>query len=131
MSKTEQKNRTRKKILIIEDEPDQILMLRIRLEGNDFEVVSAPDGDEGLKTVQKENPDLIILDLIMPKMDGLDVCRNLKGNTKTSKTPIIVMTASGEDSLEEKSRSSGSDCFMRKPYDSKDLVEKIKELLDH
>jgi len=119
----------KKKILFIEDEIDQIVMVQTRLEGSGYEVIGAMDGEEGLKKVHEENPDLILLDLIIPKIDGFEVCRRLRGCPDTSNIPVIVITASGTRDVEGKCRAVGADEIIRKPYESTDLVSKIKALL--
>lgn len=118
-----------KKILFVEDEPDQIALVKMRLESNGFKFVSAMDGEEGLKKVYEEKPDLILLDLLMPKMTGDELCRIIKEDEKTKHIPIIVLTAYGAEDLEEKCLVCGAYECIRKPYDSKALVEKIKKIL--
>lgn len=118
-----------KKILFIEDEPDQIMMVSMRLEANGYQIISANNGEEGLKLAQKEKPDLVLLDLVMPKMDGSEVCRHLKQDAETKKIPIIIITASGVKNLEEKCLKSGAEDVIRKPFESADLVAKIRALL--
>jgi len=118
-----------KKILIIEDEPDQILMLGTRLNAVGYKIVSASDGEKGLKMVSTESPDLILLDIILPKMDGYKVCKSVKENPDIAKIPIIMITAAGVKDLEEKCMAAGADALIRKPYECTDLVEKIKGLL--
>lgn len=117
------------KILFIEDEPDHIEMVRMRLEASGFEFVSAKDGEEGLKKVASEKPDLILLDIVIPKIDGFEVCRRLKARPATRNTPVLVITASGLKDLDEKCLALGADDIVRKPYNSSDLVSKIKDLL--
>ncbi|HOW58433.1 MAG TPA: response regulator [Candidatus Omnitrophota bacterium] len=119
----------KKKILFIEDEPDQILMIRLRLEKNDFMVVSAEDGLEGIKKAKEEKPDLILLDVIMPGMNGLEVCRKLRSDPLTKKIPVITTTAAGIDDLEHECLAAGADACVRKPYDSVDLISKVTSLL--
>jgi len=118
-----------KKILFIEDEPDQIAMVGMRLEAVGYEMLSASDGKEGLKKVSEEKPDLILLDMIMPKMDGLEVCRRLKETPDTAGIPVIVITATGEKDAEKRCRDCGAEDFVKKPYESKNLVAKIEALL--
>ena len=118
-----------KKILIIEDEPGQILMLGTRLKAVGYKIVSAGDGEEGLKMVSTENPDLILLDIILPKIDGYKVCKSVKENPDIAKIPIIMITAAGVKDLEEKCKAAGADALIRKPYECTDLVKKIKDLL--
>jgi CheY-like chemotaxis protein len=115
-----------KKILFIEDEPDQIMVVKIRLEADGFEFISATNGEDGLKEAQSEKPDLILLDIIMPKMDGYEVCKRLKADPKTKAIPVIVITAVATKDLEQKCVGVGADDLIRKPYESADLVAKIK-----
>lgn len=119
----------KKKILFIEDEPDQILVIKARLEANGFEVESAMDGEEGLKKVYEIKPDLILLDLIMPKMNGFEVCRRLKSDDATKNIPVLIITAAGMKDLEEQCRINRSDGLIRKPYDSAEFVAKVKKML--
>lgn len=119
-----------KKILFIEDEPDQIMMIKMRLEANNYEFVSAPDGEEGLKKAFEIKPDLVLLDLVMPKMDGYEVCRRLKKDPETSNIPILLITASGARDIEEKCIEAGANACIKKPCESKELLAKIKKLLN-
>ncbi len=118
-----------KKILIIEDEADQIMVLKTRLEANDFSVISATDGGEGLKKVYRDKPDMIILDVLMPNIDGIEVCKSLKKDPETKSIPIIIITAAGLKDIENMCATAGADGCIRKPYDSTELVKKIKTLL--
>ncbi len=120
----------KKKILFIEDEPDQIMMISLRLEKSGYTIISSLDGKEGLKKAQTEKPDLILLDVIMPGMDGLEVCRRLRRDPVTKHIPIISTTAAGMDDIEHACLTAGADDCIRKPYDSSDLLMKIKRLLE-
>ncbi|OGX10704.1 MAG: hypothetical protein A2351_06145 [Omnitrophica bacterium RIFOXYB12_FULL_50_7] len=120
----------KKKILFIEDEPDQIVMISLRLEKNGYEVVSSMDGVEGLKMAVSEKPDLILLDVIMPGIDGFEVCRRLRKDPATKHIPIISTTAAGADDVEHQCITVGADDCVRKPYDSMDLLTKIQRLLE-
>jgi len=86
----------KKKILIVDDEPDFADMIKMRLEANDYEVVTANDGVEGLRKAEEENPNLILLDIMMPGMDGYEVLRRLKRGEGTQYIPIVMLTAKGE-----------------------------------
>ena len=119
----------KKKVIFIEDEPDMIMMVKIRLEALDYEVISANDGEEGLKKIREQKPDLVLLDLLLPKLDGFQVCKFLKDDSKTKDIPVIIITASGRKDIEEKCILAGADCCIRKPFDSQDLVAKVKELI--
>lgn len=118
-----------KKILFIEDEPDQIMMISLRLKKNGYTVISALDGDEGLKKAVREKPDLILADVIMPGIDGFEVCRRLRADPATAHIPIISTTAAGADDIEYQCRQAGADDCVRKPYASSDLLAKIQALL--
>ena len=120
----------KRKILFIEDEPDQIMMISLRLEKNDYEVISSMDGEEGLRRAVLEKPDLILVDVIMPGMDGFEVCRRLRRDLATKHIPIISTTAAGIDDVEQQCLAAGADDCVRKPYDSSDLLAKIRHLLD-
>ncbi len=118
-----------KKILYVEDEKDEILMIKTRLEDEGYAVVSAADGEEGLRKVQEEKPDLVLLDLIMPKMNGYEFCCHLKDDPATNDIPIIIITASGAKDLERQCFKRGVKEIIHKPYDSSYLLEKIASYL--
>lgn len=119
----------KKKILFIEDEPDQIMMISLRLRKSGFYVVAARNGEEGLAKAVKNKPDLILLDIIMPDVDGFEVCRRLRHHPVTKKIPIIATTAAGVDDLERECLAVGANDCLRKPYDSEDLLTKIERML--
>lgn len=120
----------KRKILFIEDEPDQIMMVSLRLEKSGYEVISSRDGEQGLKMAAEERPDLILLDVIMPGMDGFEVARRLRKDPSTRHIPIISTTAAGMDDVEHSCLAAGVDDCVRKPYDSADLLLKIRRLLE-
>ncbi len=122
-------NEKKIKILFIEDEPDQITMISLRLKKNGYEVIAAQDGEEGLKKAVEANPDLILLDVLMPGIDGLEVCRRLKKDPRTLHIPVINTTAAGMDDIEHACRMAGADDCLRKPYASEDLLLKLERLL--
>lgn len=119
-----------KRILVVEDEKDLMETLALRLESNDYEVIKAHDGQEGLDKARKENPDLIILDLMLPKMDGYKVCGLLKRDSRYSRIPIIIFTARGQDSDKKMGEDLGADAYITKPFDTKTLLGKIEELIE-
>jgi CheY-like chemotaxis protein len=119
----------KKKVLFVEDEPDQITMITLRLEKSGYEVVSCSDGETGLKKAVEEKPDLILLDVILPGMDGLEICRLLRANPVTRAIPVISTTAAGADDVERSCLAAGANACVRKPYDSVDLLAKIKRLI--
>ena len=117
------------KILLVEDDSYMVKAITIRLEANDFEVVAALDGEEGLAKSRSEKPDLIILDVMLPKMDGFDICRKLKIDKQYKDIPIIMLTAKFQPSDIRFGKEMGADAYMTKPFDSQALLAKIEELL--
>ena len=105
-------------------------MISLRLEKNGYEVISSLDGEEGVEMAIKEKPDLVLADVIMPGIDGFEVCRRLRKNPLTTHIPIISTTAAGMDDVEHQCITAGADDCVRKPYDSADLLMKIKRLLE-
>lgn len=118
-----------KKILIADDEPDFVELISMRLEVNGFEVVAAKDGQEAIDKTKKEKPDLLILDLMMPKLDGFEVCRMLKFDDNFKNLPIIVLSALDQQQDREKAIEAGADEYFIKPFDLSLLLTKIKNLI--
>lgn len=119
-----------KKILVVDDEIQIVDVIKARLEANSYLVLTAHDGQEALEKARLEKPDLIILDLMLPKMDGYKVCRMLKFDEKYKKIPIILFTARVNENNKKMGKEVGADAYITKPFDSKDLLAKIKELLE-
>ena len=117
------------KILIVEDEANIRQLLRYNLEKEGFQVMEAADGLQGLKTAQREKPDLVLLDLMLPGMDGLEVCRTLKGAPATSALPIIMLTAKAEEVDKIIGLELGADDYMTKPFSPRELTARIKAVL--
>ncbi len=118
-----------KKILIIEDERSLVTMLKMRLEANGYEVMFATDGETGLKVAQEGQADLIILDLMLPKIDGYKICRMLKFDAKYRGIPVIILTAKAMEEDKELGFRVGADAYITKPFEPEILLAKIKELL--
>lgn len=119
-----------KKILIVDDEPDILDVTALRLSSFGYVVVTAHDGEEGLIVADKENPDLVLLDLALPRMSGYDVCRSLRTQEKFKKTPVILFTASVTDlKLSDKVKSVGANDSISKPFDPQELLKKVKKYL--
>jgi len=119
----------KKRILLIEDEVDMVYALTLQLEAINCEVLSATDGQTGLDMACNENPDLIILDLMLPKIDGYKICRMLKFDERYKKIPIIMFTARVQDQDKKLGQEVGADAYITKPFDSKALLDKINALL--
>ena len=114
------------RILVVDDDKNICELLRLYLEKEGFEVTLAFDGAEGISKFNKENPDLILLDIMMPNMDGWQVCREIR---KTSQCPIIMLSAKGETIDKVLGLELGADDYVVKPFDSKEVVARIKAIL--
>jgi len=119
----------KRKILVIDDEIELVKAIQIRLEHAGFEVLVAYDGQEGLNRAQKEKPDLIILDLMLPKMEGYKVCGLLKVDARYNKIPIILLTARAQPADQKLGLELGADAYITKPFQHEVVITKIKELL--
>ncbi len=119
----------KKKILIVDDEAEIVKAVQIRLEHEGYEVLVAADGQEGLAKAKTESPDLVVLDVMLPKLDGFEVCRFLKFDEKYKKIPIIMLTARAQKIDEDTSKQVGADAYIAKPFDRGAVIAKIKELL--
>jgi two-component system alkaline phosphatase synthesis response regulator PhoP len=118
-----------KKILIIEDEPDLVKGLKLNLSDEGYDVDWADNGTEGLRKAVEEAPDLIILDIMLPEMDGLEVCRNLR--QKNIYIPVIMLTAKGGEIDKVVGLEIGADDYMTKPFSIRELLARIKARLRH
>ena len=118
-----------KKIVIIEDEPDILEVLSYNLKREGFEVLSVTNGIEGLALVSKEIPDLILLDLMLPGMDGIEICSSIKNAPTMKNTLIIMVTAKGEESDIVLGLGVGADDYITKPFSPKELVARVKAVI--
>tara|TARA_B100000029_G_scaffold256182_1_gene252947 strand:+ start:308 stop:1006 length:699 start_codon:yes stop_codon:yes gene_type:complete len=117
------------KIVIVEDEADILKVIEYNLLKEGFEVKSALDGEEGLALIQKIMPELVLLDLMIPGIDGLEICRRLKGEAKTSFISIIMVTAKGEESDIVLGLGLGADDYVTKPFRPRELTARVKSVL--
>jgi len=124
-----QANISKKRILVVDDEPDFVKAIRIILEANNYEVTVATDGQQGLNLARSQKPDLIVLDLMLPKMDGYKVCRFLKFDEKYREIPIIMLTARGQEEDKSLGQQMGADDYIVKSEKPEILLEKINQLL--
>lgn len=120
---------TQKKILLVDDSSTMILMERMALSGGGYQLLAARDGEEALKAARDQRPDLILLDVVMPKMDGFEVCRRLRAEGPTRHIPIIIVSTRGEDGNIEKGFNSGCTDYVLKPLNGMELLTKVKSLL--
>lgn len=119
----------RKKILVVDDEKDLVVILEARLEAAGYEVIAAFDGAQALEKVKEKKPDLILLDVMMPKMDGYQVCRLLKFDEKSKEIPVIMLTARGQPGDKKLGQQVGVDDYMVKPFENEELLRKIETWL--
>jgi two-component system alkaline phosphatase synthesis response regulator PhoP len=119
----------RQKILIVDDELDTLVPLKRTLEAGDYQVIEASNGMEAIEKTRSEQPDLILLDLMMPGMDGIEVCKVLKEDPSTGDIPVIMLTAKGD--IEDKigGIETGADDYVTKPFDLGELKARIKMIL--
>ncbi len=116
------------KILLVDDEPSIVKMVAKRLEVAGFEVVVAMDGEEALEKAKGQGPDVIILDCMLPKLNGYEVCGALKKDPEHRKIPVIMLSARVQEKDEKAGLECGADAYMRKPFNSQELVEQINHL---
>lgn len=118
------------RVLLVDDEPSIVKMVGKRLEVEGFEVLVAIDGRAGLAKAQAEHPDLIILDLMLPKLNGYEVCTLLKQDTRFQKIPVILFTAKAQDKDEKLGMECGANAYVRKPFQAQELLGKIRSLIE-
>ena len=116
-------------ILIVEDEKDIQELVRYNLSKEGYRVTCANSGEEGLKTAQSLRPDLVILDLMLPGLDGLEVCRQMKKDPTTAQTPIVMLTAKGDESDIVAGLEMGADDYVTKPFSLKVFTSRVKAVL--
>ena len=121
--------RTPPRILIVDDNPTNVKVLQTRVAGEGYEVVTAADGEEGLAAARKQAPDLILLDVMMPKLDGIEVCRRLRADAAFPFTPIIMVTAMADSKDVIAGLEAGSDEYLTKPVDHAALVARVRSML--
>ncbi|MCX5701186.1 MAG: response regulator [Candidatus Omnitrophica bacterium] len=119
-----------KKILVVDDEPDLVAFVKLRLEAHNYSVVTAKDGKEALSVFDKENPDLVLLDILMPKIDGLKVCQTIRKDPSKARIPIIMLTAKDRSDDIHKAKEVGANGYIVKPFEAATLLFEIKSLLD-
>ena len=118
-----------KKVLIADDEQNIVISLEFLLRREGFEVLVASDGEEALDKVRAEKPDLVLLDVMMPKMNGFDVCQALRADPDLAGTRILMLTAKGRETEVSKGLGLGADAYMTKPFSTKELVIQVRSLL--
>ena len=118
------------KILAVDDESDVLLIVKTGLQSEGFEVVTATNGPDALEAVGQENPDLVVLDVMMPGMDGFEVLRHIKSNDETAHIPVIMLTGLSERAKIQEALVSGTDYYLVKPFDFMELIQKVRTALN-
>ncbi|HEX6983024.1 MAG TPA: response regulator transcription factor [Balneolaceae bacterium] len=116
-------------ILVVDDEQDLLELIEYNLQKEGFEVLTAEDGEEGIEVARKHNPSLVLLDIMMPKMDGLEVVEHMRQDEKLGHIPIIFLTARGDEKTEIQGLDKGGDDYITKPISTKKLISRIKAVL--
>ena len=117
------------KILVVEDEEDILELIAYNLKGDGYSVIEASSGEKALDQVSSHNPDLILLDLMLPTIDGLEVCKRLKGHATTRDVPIIIVSAKGEEADVVTGLELGADDYVPKPFRPRELIARVKAVL--
>lgn len=118
-----------KKILIVEDESDLVKLLKYNLEKEGFKVNYATDGSVALAELRRDPPDLVILDLMLPGLDGLEVCRQLRRNDRFARTPVLMLSARGEEADRVVGLEIGADDYVTKPFSTREMIARVRALL--
>ena len=117
------------KILIVEDEPAMVELLRYNLESEGFDVATAHDGDEALLALEEEQPDMLLLDWMLPKVSGIEICRRLRRDQRHGNMPVIMITARGEEADRVRGLDVGADDYVAKPFSPAELMARIRAVL--
>jgi len=118
-----------KRILVVEDQPDNLQILHDLLTSEGYQIIEAQDGEEGIRAAAAERPDLILMDIQLPRLDGYEATRRIKADPALRAIPIIVVTSYSLSGDEAKARAAGCDDFVPKPYSRRQLMAKIREYL--
>ncbi|HET6776873.1 MAG TPA: response regulator [Actinomycetota bacterium] len=117
------------RVLVVDDEPDVLLLCRLNLEQRGHEVLEAPNGDQALDLARDGTPDLVVLDLMLPGIDGYQVLQALRADERTSAIPVLVLTAKSLQADRERSRQLGAAAFLTKPFLPDELCDMVDEVL--
>jgi len=118
------------KVLIADDEPNIVISLEYLMKRAGYEVLIARDGQEALDTLRRERPRLVLLDVMMPKKSGHEVCQELRADAQIKDTLVLMLTAKGRDTDVDKGLGVGADAYMTKPFSTKELVAKVAQMLE-
>jgi len=117
------------RILIVDDEPNIVISLEFLMKREGFETIVAGDGEMALAAVAEKAPDLVLLDVMLPKMNGFEVCRRIRAEPRWRGIKVLILTAKGRDTEVAKGLGLGADAYVTKPFSTKDLVTQIKQML--
>lgn len=117
-------------VLIVDDEPNIVLSLEYLMKQNGYEVRSAGNGEEALKSLHEKLPDLVLLDVMMPAPDGYEICQKIRSTPEWKNVSVIMLTAKGRDVEKEKGLAMGADDYITKPFATRDLVAKVQAMLE-
>jgi DNA-binding response OmpR family regulator len=116
-------------VLIVDDEPNIVLSLQFLMKKTGFEVRTAKDGEEAMAEISRAAPDLVLLDVMMPKIDGFSICKQIRANPEWQDMRIIMLTARGRDVEREKGLALGADDYITKPFSTKDAIARVEAVL--
>ena len=119
-----------KRILIVDDEPNIVISLEYLMKREGYEVAVAADGEAALRALAAETPDLVVLDVMLPRMNGFEVCRRIRADPRLGGVKVVMLSARGRDSEVAKGLALGADAYVTKPFSTKDLVAQIRKLLE-
>jgi DNA-binding response OmpR family regulator len=119
-----------KRILVVDDEPNIIISVQFLMSREGFDVSIARDGDEALDAIRSQRPDLVVLDVMMPKRNGFEVCEAVRADPDLAAVRILMLTAKGREADFDKGMKLGADAYLAKPFSTRELVQKVRELLE-
>lgn len=117
-------------VLLVDDEPNIVLSLQFLIEQAGYQALVARDGEAALRAIEEHKPDLVLLDVMLPKRDGFDVCEAIRAKPEWNDIRIVMLTAKGRDSEREKGLALGADAYITKPFSTRDAMEQIRRFLD-
>lgn len=120
-----------KKVLIADDEQNIVISLEFLMKREGYQVQVANDGEEAVRRIRAEPPDLVLLDVMMPKKSGFEVCQEIRSDPEMAGIRILMLTAKGRDTEVAKGLALGADAYMTKPFSTRELVDKVRSLLEH
>ena len=119
-----------KRVLVVDDEPNIVMSLRFLMEREGFQVEVAASGEAAVAALDRQPADLVLLDVMMPELDGFEVCQRIRANPAWRDTKIVMLTAKGREVERDKGMALGADAYVTKPFSTRDLVAKVKQMLE-